>query len=286
MKQGSGEGEQPIGSIVVMTDASGNANFDVAFPLSVSVNDVLTATATDSSGNTSEFSPCSTAGAIGVSVGDVSAAEGNSGTTNFNFPVTLSFPSTQPVVVNFTTLDGTAIALSGDYTATTGTISIPAGQTSATIPVLVNGDTDQENNETFYVRLTSATNATILDGQATGTILNDDQLRLILEESGPNTNQVSALDSVLLLRDPFQVINPNNLLLTYPADRNTRLMVFAENLQLIPGQPASAVVVNLIDSNSQSHNVAAEQVTTMSVSTLNLTQVVFRLPDGLPPGPC
>ena len=149
----------------------------------------------------------------------------------------------------------------------------------------VNGDIDQENNETFFVRLTSATNASILDGQATGTILNDDPLRLILEESGPIANQVTALDSVLFLRDPFHVINPNNLLNNLP-DRNTRLMVFAENLQLIPGQPPSAVVVNLIDSNNQSYNVAAESVITLSVSTLNLAQIVFRLPDGLPAGPC
>ena len=287
--RGFGEGEHHIGSAMVTTDANGNANFDVTFSSSISSSEVLTATATDQTGNTSEFSPCAiTTTAIGVSIGDVSAAEGNSGTTNFSFSVTLSAASSQTVAVNFSTGEGSATSFN-DYVTTSGTVNIPAGQTSTTIVVQVNGDTEEETNETFFVNLTSATNANILDGQGTGTILNDDTvpqpLRLLLDESGPDGNQSAALDSVLFLRDPFLVINSNNRLNQLP-DRNTRLIVFAENLQLTSGEPASAVVVNLIDSNSQSYDVAAEHVSSLSVPTLNLRQIIFRLPDGLPAGTC
>jgi hypothetical protein len=285
--RGFGEGEHPIGSATVTTDATGNANFDVTFSTSISSTEVLTATATDQTGNTSEFSPCATTTTtVGVSIGDVSAAEGNSGTTNFSFPVTLSAASNQTVVVNYSTREGSATSFN-DYVTTSGTVNIPAGQTSATIVVQINGDTDEEGDETFFVNLTSATNANILDGQGTGTIINDDTaplpLRLILDESGPAVNQAAALDSVLFLRDPFLVVNPNNRLNNL-SDRNTRLMVFAENLQLTSSEPPSSVVVNLVDSNSQTRNVPAESVTSLSVSTLNLTQIVFRLPDGLPAG--
>src|SRR5205085_132498 len=61
-----------------------------------------------------------------------------------------------------------------DYTAASGTLTIPAGQTSGTITVLVNGDRLGEPNETFFVNLSSATNATIADGQGIGTILDDE----------------------------------------------------------------------------------------------------------------
>ena len=59
-------------------------------------------------------------------------------------------------------------------TATNAVLSIPAGQTSGTIVITVNHDTDYEANETFFVNITNATNATINDGQGLGTINNDD----------------------------------------------------------------------------------------------------------------
>lgn len=55
---GHGEGQQLIGSTTVTTNASGNASFDLTFAVSTSTTEVLTATATDDLGNTSEFSPC------------------------------------------------------------------------------------------------------------------------------------------------------------------------------------------------------------------------------------
>ena len=50
--------EQYLGSIIVNTDESGTANFDVNLPASVPINPIVTAAATDGYGNTSEFSNC------------------------------------------------------------------------------------------------------------------------------------------------------------------------------------------------------------------------------------
>lgn len=107
--------------------------------------------------------------------------------------------------------------------------------------------------------------------------------KLMLEQAGPTTNQVVALDSVLFVRDPFPVVNPGNLL-SLVNDRNTRVLIFVGNVQLAPGEPASAVVVNLVDSNNVSHDVAAENV--WSGANADFSQISFRLPDGLPPGAC
>src|SRR5205085_1518794 len=75
-----------------------------------------------------------------LSVDDVSAAEGDSGTTALTFTVSLSSPSTSTVTVDYATADGTATAGS-DYTAAAGTLTFAPGQTSQTVTVLVNGDT-------------------------------------------------------------------------------------------------------------------------------------------------
>jgi len=67
-----------------------------------------------------------------LSIGDVSIAEGNSGTHPMNFTVKLSHNATSKVTVKFTTGNGTTKAGS-DYVAKSGTLTIPAGHTSATI---------------------------------------------------------------------------------------------------------------------------------------------------------
>jgi hypothetical protein len=108
-------------------------------------------------------------------------------------------------------------------------------------------------------------------------------LLLILDESGPGPNQAAALDSLLLLRDPFPV-HSLAAWLTFGPDRNTRVMVFVANLQLNSGEAASAVVVNLIDSNNQSYDVPAEDVRLDPIT--GFAQVTFRLPDTLFLGDC
>src|SRR5205085_5089781 len=96
-----------------------------------------------------------------LSINDVTLLEGNSGTTNFNFTVTLSAASGQTVTVNFATADGTATVSDNDYQAMSGTLTFNAGETTKTITVKVNGDTKAEADENFFVNLSGATNATI-----------------------------------------------------------------------------------------------------------------------------
>ena len=108
-----------------------------------------------------------------LSITSVSAAEGNSGTTAFSVPVTLSTASTKAVSVHFATSDGTATA-PGDYVTSTGTVTFQPGETAKAVPVSIVGDTTVEPNETFTVTLSSPVNATIAGGAATVTINNDD----------------------------------------------------------------------------------------------------------------
>ena len=108
-----------------------------------------------------------------IAIGDVSLSEGNAGTSNASFTVTLSAPSGQNVTVNYATANSTAVT-PGDYTTTSGTLTFTPGQVLKTILVPVVGDVTDEIDETFFVNLSGATNATIADTQGLGTIVNDD----------------------------------------------------------------------------------------------------------------
>ncbi|RMG42074.1 MAG: hypothetical protein D6725_00270 [Planctomycetota bacterium] len=111
-----------------------------------------------------------------ITISDASVTEGDAGTNNtLVFTVTLSQAFTQDVMVDFTTVDGTATA-GVDYQAASGTLLISAGQTTATISVTVIGDDVVEPDETLMVELSNPINASVSDIQAVGTILNDDTL--------------------------------------------------------------------------------------------------------------
>jgi hypothetical protein len=116
-----------------------------------------------------------------ASIADKSQVEGNSGTTNYDFTVTLDKAATVDVIIPWTfTHVTTADSDFGAGLTKTGKVTIPAGQTSVTIspPFPVNGDTTLEADETFTITLGTPEGgtATLDDAKdvGTGTILNDD----------------------------------------------------------------------------------------------------------------
>jgi len=108
-----------------------------------------------------------------VAIGDASVVEGASGTRSVRLTVSLSAPAPTTVAVAYATVAGTASS-STDFVTRTGTATIPAGGTSTSFTVSVRGDATVEPNETFTVRLSNPSGATI--GRTTGvaTVLNDD----------------------------------------------------------------------------------------------------------------
>ncbi len=106
-------------------------------------------------------------------INDVSQNEGNSGTSQMTFAVTLDNASPLTVTAHYQTVNGSATAPS-DYTATFGTVTFSPGQTSRPVTVSINGDLTVEPDENFVVKLSAPTNSAIADSQGVGTILNDD----------------------------------------------------------------------------------------------------------------
>ena len=112
-----------------------------------------------------------------LSIDDTSVLEGDVGATTARFNVRLSAPSARAVTVDYASVVGTATA-PDDFTAIAPTelTFIPGGPTTHPVDVAVRGDVFGEGDETFTIVLADAENASIADGTATGTIVDDDPL--------------------------------------------------------------------------------------------------------------
>jgi hypothetical protein len=112
--------------------------------------------------------------AVGLRLGDASISEGNSGTKLLTFTARLTQASANTVTFKANTQGNTASAGSDFVSLPLTGFSIPAGQLTRSFTVTINGDTAVENNETFFVWLSSVAGAALQDGQGIGTITNDD----------------------------------------------------------------------------------------------------------------
>jgi len=109
-----------------------------------------------------------------VELGIADAATDEGGAGSLVFTVSSSGAASGDVTVDFSTSDGSAEA-GVDFVASSGTVTIPAGATSAEITVSLLDDSDREIDETFTVDLQNpSSNATLGSSRATGTINDDD----------------------------------------------------------------------------------------------------------------
>ncbi|WP_326950520.1 hyalin [Amycolatopsis sp. NBC_01307] len=113
---------------------------------------------------------------LGLSINDVTVAEGSGGApVPATFTVSLlGGASPNPVTVHYATANGTATA-PADYAATSGDVTFAPGETTKPVTVLVNPDTVDEPDETFTVTLSAPVGAGLVDPTGIGTITDDDR---------------------------------------------------------------------------------------------------------------
>jgi hypothetical protein len=133
------------------------------------------------------------------SINDVTAAEGNSGTSAFTF--TVSRENTGAAAsIQVTTSDGTASAGSDYLALPPTTLNFAAGVATQAVSVTVNGDTTFEPNETFLVLLSNPSAGTsVADGSGLGTITNDDAAPIPVPVNGPSALAVLMLLMLLIV---------------------------------------------------------------------------------------
>jgi hypothetical protein len=156
-------------------------------------------------------------------------------------------------------------------------LTFPAGQTLATIQVSIKPDHLSENNETVFVNLSAPVNATLVDNQATGTILDDDDVVLAVNRE---TQRAIALDAVWFVREPFGIDNPNY----FGTDKRSRIALFTTNLITTPDL---VVTAQAVDDQQGVYQLPVEFVGTVPSfvplipSAPVLTQIIVKLPDGI-----
>jgi hypothetical protein len=142
-----------LGAIADETNWTVNDTAGVAYAASFSVD----------TGNAGQFS-----------VADAQVAEGNNGSAALVFTVERLGGSTGTATVDFSTAYGSAGSDDVSGALPAGTLTFAQGETSRTVTISVSGDALFEADETITLSLANATGAAIADGEATGTIRNDD----------------------------------------------------------------------------------------------------------------
>ena len=115
------------------------------------------------------------------SIAGASVTECTGANTTLNFVVSLSAPAKDPVSVQYATVNGSALA-PADYTAASGTLTFSGGQITQNIAITVIGDNLIEADEALQVQLSNPTGGTLVTASATGTIVNDDNAVLTIND--------------------------------------------------------------------------------------------------------
>lgn len=134
-----------------------------------------------------------------VSIGDATVDEGDEGPAEARFPLSLAFPAPAPFTVSYATADGTARA-GEDFAAASGTVTIPTGAASGSIVVEVAGDRVDELEETFSVRLSADPPIVVVDGEAVGTLVDDDTAALSVDDVTLEEGDAGTTDALFTVR--------------------------------------------------------------------------------------
>ena len=172
-----------------------------------------------------------------LSVGPGRGVEGN----NVDFPVTLSPVSGQVVTVDYTTAFGTAT--SADFTATSGTLIIAAGEGSGTVSIPTTNDLLNEADETFTLTLSNpSAPATLETATATGTIeddASDDSITLTVNPSSVREDARATIITVKAKTPNTVTVDTYvalNLAAESVADLNSRFLITLPTLRIPAGE--------------------------------------------------
>ncbi len=198
---GFGQGRLLLGSSTLTTDASGNATFALNVPIAVPSGQFVTATATDPTGNTSEFSNSMPSVPVTIQFGSPTYSI-SEGAASASITITRSGGTGGAVAINFATSNGTATA-GLDYTATSGLVFFNPGETTKTVTIPIIDDQLLEGNETVLLTLSGPTNGATLGSPATAvlTIVDNEQPAVQFNAASYSVNEKAGTATITVTRN-------------------------------------------------------------------------------------
>ena len=163
----------------------------------------------------------------------ISPATVSESTSAVSVDVSLSFLTPLTVTVQYATSDGTATAGS-DYTATSGTLSFAANQSTQSISVPISNDAAFENSKVFNITLSNPTNATIAVAAASITITDDDKLLTQTDQKEISDAILFGKNSALRLETAFfdRIMSRNSTLLSNTNRPQTGPVMTFQNVEV------------------------------------------------------
>jgi len=248
---GNGEGARLFDTTGVTTDVDGNASINFTSSSVLASGRVITATATDPAGNTSEFSPCDSSKASGNIQFSSSTYTVLEDVGNAVITVIRVGGSKGTLSVNYSTADGTATAGS-DYTAVSGTLVFADGETSKTFTIPIANDGVSEPDETVQLLLNGVTDLETLGSIPTATmIIQDSNMPLVLSMNNINVPEgdsgtTNAVVTVTLSAETGKTVTADYNTVGGTATSGVDFVAASGSLTFAPGVTTQGITVSII----------------------------------------
>ncbi|MEN3332223.1 MAG: hypothetical protein V7641_1588 [Blastocatellia bacterium] len=248
---GNGEGARFFDTTSVTTDANGNAIINFISSMTLASGRVITATATDSAGNTSEFSPCDSSNATGSAQFSSATYKVLEDVGSAVITVIRVGGSKGTLSVNYSTANGTATAGS-DYTAVSGTLVFADGEITKTINIPIANDGVTEPDETVQLALAAVTNLETLGYPPTATmIIQDSSTPLVLTASNidvpeGDSGTKDVVVTVSLSAETGRTVSVDYNTIALSATSGVDFVAASGHLTFAPGVSTQGITVSII----------------------------------------
>ena len=226
--------------------------------------------------------------APGVSIADASGAEASGDLT---FMVTLDAPSGLPTSVAWATGDSAAgdmydMAMADvDYMSGSGMVEFAVGETEMMVNVTMIDDALDERNEMFMVMLSNAAYASIADGEATGTIEDDDETPTVsIADASGNEAAGQLMFGVTLSAPSGLPVSADYATAAGTAMPGEDYETATGTLEIAPGETSTAVAVTVIaDDVHEAEEMFSVELSGAMYSTIDDGSAIGTITDDDPP---
>lgn len=181
--------------------------------------------------------------------------------------VSLDQPLLTSIMVDFETLDGTAL-VDSDYTTTSGTLTFAAGETTQTITLTILDDALQESAESFFIKLSSlqqnGSPVDLANDQSEITIRDNDQAKLTISDIEVNEDIGTASLTVSLDKALTTAFTVDYQTGDDTAVVDSDYLLSSGTLTFDPGEVTKTIQVSIVDSDN------VELTETLQVQLTNL----------------